>query len=209
MKARVTEAQRREWFVPLRLGGVVLRPMTPGDVPALFEAGRDPQLWQWTVAMISNEADMRRYVEEAMSDLEAGTAFPFVTTVDGEVVGSTRFGNIDLLNARVEIGWTWLAPRWQRTFVNTTVKYLMLQHAFETIDCERVELKTDALNLRSRSAILRIGATEEGVLRHHMRTESGRWRDTVYFSVLADEWPAVKRRLEERVGWNATNSSGE
>jgi RimJ/RimL family protein N-acetyltransferase len=117
----------------------------------------------------------------------------------GQVVGSTRFMNIDRANRRVEIGSTWIAPAWQRTAVNTEAKYLMLRHAFEVWGCMRLELKTDALNQKSRNAILRIGAQEEGTLRRHLVTWTGRVRDTVYFSILDDEWANVKSALESRL----------
>jgi RimJ/RimL family protein N-acetyltransferase len=112
-------------------------------------------------------------------------------------MGSTRFGNIDAPNHRVEIGWTWIGKPWQRTPVNTEAKFLMLQHAFEVWQCIRVEFKTDALNTRSRAAIARLGAKEEGIFRHHMITESGRLRDSVYFSIINDEWPEVKTLLQK------------
>lgn len=178
---------------------VRLVPMTPGHVPALWRAGSDPELWRLTMAQVHSEDDMRRYVDEALAAQARGTALPFVTTraETGEVIGSTRFGNIEMAHRRVEIGWTWIAPAWQRTVINTEAKYLMMRHAFETLGCVRVELKTDALNQRSRNAILRIGAVEEGVLRKHQTTEHGRVRDTVFFSVTDDEWPRVKARLEE------------
>lgn len=185
---------------PVTLEGrhVRLVPMTPEHVPALWEAGRDPELWRLTMSQVHSEDDMRRYVSAALHAQTAGTALPFVTTeaAAGRVVGSTRFGNVDPANRRVEIGWTWISPAWQRTAVNTEAKYLMLRHAFETLGCVRVELKTDVLNERSRAAILRIGAREEGILRKHQITELGRIRDTVYFSVVDDEWPDVRARLE-------------
>ena len=122
----------------------------------------------------------------------------FATVERGSVrvIGSTRYMNIDRVNRRVEIGSTWIAPAWQRTAVNTEAKYLMLRHAFEVWNCFRVELKTDALNLKSRNAILRIGAKEEGTLRRHVITWTGRVRDSVYFSILDSEWPEVKEKLE-------------
>jgi RimJ/RimL family protein N-acetyltransferase len=110
--------------------------------------------------------------------------------------------NIDLKNRRVEIGATWIGRPWQRSVVNTEAKYLMLRHAFETLHCARVELKTDALNERSRKAIGRLGAKEEGILRRHVLTDTGRMRDTVYFSILDDEWPVIKSRLEARLSNN-------
>lgn len=112
------------------------------------------------------------------------------------LVGSTRFGNYDPANRRIEIGWTWLAKPWQRTTVNTEAKYLMLSHAFEKLGLVRVELKTDVLNEPSRKAMLRIGAKEEGILRKHTLMWTGRYRDSIYYSILDDEWPAVKRRLQ-------------
>jgi N-acetyltransferase len=128
-----------------------------------------------------------------------GSALPFATVerATNTVVGSTRYGNIVPQHRRAEIGWTWIAPRWQRTAVNTEAKYLMLRHAFDVMACRRVELKTSALNARSRAAMLRIGATEEGTLRRHMVQPDGSARDSVYFSVIDEEWPAVRERLEE------------
>lgn len=122
--------------------------------------------------------------------------FAIVELASGTVVGSTRYGNIDRANRRVEIGWTWIGRPWQRTAVNTESKYLLLRHAFETLGCIRVEFKTDALNERSRQALLRIGAKEEGIFRSHVVTSTGRIRDSVYFSIIDREWPAVKTRLE-------------
>ena len=184
---------------PVTLEGrhVRLVPMTREHVPALWRAASDPELWRWTVSQVHGEDDMRRYVDAALDAQARGTALPFVTTdaATGEVVGSTRLANAEA--PRVEIGWTWIARPWQRTALNTEAKYLMLLHAFESLGVLRVELKTDALNARSRAAILRIGAREEGVLRKHMLTEGGRVRDTVFFSVLDDEWPRVKARLKQ------------
>jgi len=187
-------------FEPVVLEGahVRLEPLALDQVGELAEVGLDPELWRWTHSLISSVRDVRRYVEEAL-DLQArGIALPFVTRerASGRLVGSTRFGNIALDHRRVEIGWTWLAAPWQRTALNTEAKYLMMRHAFERVACLRVEFKTDALNEKSRAALARIGATEEGTLRSHMITESGRSRDSVYFSVIASEWPRVKGRLE-------------
>jgi RimJ/RimL family protein N-acetyltransferase len=115
------------------------------------------------------------------------------------VVGSTRYMNIDVRNRRLEIGCTWIGKPWQRSAVNTEAKFLMLKHAFEVLSCVRVELKTDFLNDQSRNAILRLGAREEGIFRRHVLTWSGRMRDTVYFSILDDEWPIVMTGLEARL----------
>ena len=185
---------------PLTLQGqfVRLEPLTVEHFDALWAVGQDHDLWQWTPYQINTPEKMHTYIRAALDGQELGTALPFVTIeqATNQVVGSTRFGNIDAPNHRVEIGWTWLGKAWQRTRVNTEAKFLMLQHAFEVWQCIRVEFKTDALNTRSRAAIARLGAKEEGIFRHHMITESGRLRDTVYFSVIDDEWPDVKARLQ-------------
>ena len=118
----------------------------------------------------------------------------------GRAIGSTRFATFERENRRIEIGWTWIGRDWQRTAINTEAKYLMLAHAFEKLACVRVELRTDVLNERSRAAIRRIGAVEEGILRKHAITSAGRVRDDVYYSILDDEWPEVKARLERRMG---------
>jgi len=180
---------------------VRLVPMTLEHVPTLARVGADPELWAWTTAIIRDEADARAYVETALSWRAAGTAIPFVTTVaaTGEVIGSTRFANLDAPSRRVEIGWTWIARPWQRTAVNTEAKLLMLRHAFEAMGMLRVELKTDAMNWKSRNAIVRIGGVEEGTLRSHTFRWNGERRDTVYFSILADEWPTARERLEARL----------
>ncbi|MSR06546.1 MAG: N-acetyltransferase [Gemmatimonadetes bacterium] len=180
---------------------VRLEPLTLGHVEALAAVGLDPDLWRWTNALVRTADDMRRYVETALQWQKDGTALPFATVLRSEnrVIGSTRFGNMDAANRRAEIGWTWIGRPWQRSAVNSEAKYLMLRHAFEIMNCIRVELKTDVLNAQSRAAIERIGGKEEGTLRSHMITESGRVRDTVYYSIIESEWPAVKRELE--AGW--------
>ena len=180
---------------------VRLEPMTEAHIEPLAEVAFDSELWRWTISRVETMEDLTAYVQSALREQHAGTALPFVTMErsSGRVVGSTRFGSIDLANRRVEIGWTWLARRWQRTPLNTEAKYLMLRHAFEELSCNRVELKTDALNEQSRRAIARIGGVEEGVLRSHMVTASGRVRDTVYFSIIAPEWPGVRALLEARL----------
>jgi RimJ/RimL family protein N-acetyltransferase len=180
---------------------VRLEPMRLDHHSALCAIGLDKELWLWTVNQCTTPEDMAKYMETALDEAERGVSLPFVT-VDrkiGTVVGSTRFGNIDLRNKKAEIGWTWINTEWQRTYINTEAKLLMLTHAFEVWECNRVELKTDRLNERSRNAIGRLGATEEGILRSHMLTDSGRIRDTVYFSILRSEWPEIKQRLEERL----------
>ena len=194
---------------PVTLAGrhVRLEPLAADHLPALCEAGLDPELWRWTLSDLRTPDDMRAYVEAALREQAEGRALPFATVdaASGRAVGSTRFANASAADGRVEIGWTWIGRPWQRTPVNTEAKYLMLRHAFETLGCVRVELKTDALNERSRAAILRLGAREEGVLRKHMRSQGGRMRDSVYFSILDDEWPEVRARLEAKLArpWGA------
>ncbi|MBI4473532.1 MAG: GNAT family N-acetyltransferase [Acidobacteria bacterium] len=181
---------------------VRLEPLKLAHVPGLAEVGLDPELWRWTTTELRTVEDMRTYVESALELQAQRKACPFATVerVSGRVIGSTRFANIAMEDRHVEIGWTWVTRPWQRTAINTEAKYLMLRHAFETWKCIRVELKTDALNVRSRAAILRIGAKEEGIFRNHMITRTGRIRDTVYFSIIDSEWPGVKQRLEGKLG---------
>jgi N-acetyltransferase len=186
-------------ITPVTLSGdhVRLVPLTIDHVAELWEAGRYPELWKWTWAAIGSEEDMRRYVEEALALAAAGSSVPFATTdaASGRVIGSTRFGNAEPAHRRVEIGWTWITPAYQRTPINTEAKLLMLGHAFEAWGCQRVELKTDALNEKSKNAMLRLGARAEGVFRKHGITDAGRIRDTAWFSITDDEWPEVKARL--------------
>jgi RimJ/RimL family protein N-acetyltransferase len=153
-------------------------------------------------------ADFQLLVEKAFEEQERGESVVFATIERSsqKVIGSTRFMNIDRVNRRVEIGSTWIAPAWQRTAINTEAKYLMLRHAFEVWRCIRVELKTDALNQRSRNAILRIGAKEEGTLRKHLITWTGRIRDSVYFSILDSEWPEAKARQETMLARNPASA---
>lgn len=183
---------------------VRLEPMRAGHLDELYAAGADESVWLWTAAIIKNKDDMRRYVEAALGELEKKAALPFVTIekISNKIVGSTRFGNIDRINRRAEIGWTWINPKWQRTKINTEAKLLMLAHAFEIWNCIRVELKTDVLNEQSRNAIKRLGAKEEGVLRQHIVCETGRLRDSVYYSVLDSEWQTVKANLRAKLSAN-------
>ncbi len=187
--------------VTLEGRAVRLEPLSQKHHPGLCEIGLEEDLWALVPYRVTTPEQMRTYIATALAAQAAGADLPFATTdiASGKSVGSTRFMNIDIGNQRVEIGSTFIGKPWQRTIVNTEAKYLMLRHAFETWNCLRVELKTDALNRRSREAILRIGAQEEGTLRHHMVTWSGRLRDTVYFSILRTEWPGVKANLELRL----------
>jgi RimJ/RimL family protein N-acetyltransferase len=187
---------------PITLEGSVVRlePIAREHAEAFWNAAKDTldDIFQWIPYRMKTREDFERLVQKAFEEQERGESVVFATVErsSGRVIGSTRFMNIDRVNRRVEIGSTWIAPAWQRTSVNTEAKYLMLRHAFEVWNCIRVELKTDALNLKSRNAILRIGAKEEGTLRRHVIIWTGRVRDSVYFSILDEEWPGAKARLE-------------
>ena len=178
-----------------------LEPLTAEHTAQLAKIGLDEDLWTWIPAPVRTPGEMSAYVQTALKEQASGSALPFVLIekASGQAIGSTRYGNIDRAHYRLEIGWTWVARQWQRTPINTEAKYLLLRHAFEELRCIRVELKTDSLNDRSRSAILRIGAREEGTFRNHMITASGRIRHTVYFSIVDSEWPEVKARLEVKL----------
>jgi RimJ/RimL family protein N-acetyltransferase len=180
---------------------VRLEPLALTHIDALAAVGLDPDLWKWTTTSLRTPEEVQAYVQSAIDDRGAGRALPFATIerATGTAIGCTRFMNISMPDKRVEIGSTWVAGPWQRTPVNTEAKLLMLRHAFEALGCIRVELKTDRLNERSRNAIKRIGGVEEGILRQHMITASGRLRDTVYYSILDSEWPGVRDRLEARL----------
>lgn len=189
---------------PLTLEGHVVRlePACREHCARFWAAARDNlDIFQWMPYSMQTPEDFDQFVTRMLEEEKRGESVPFATVErsSGRVIGSTRFMNIDRVNRRVEIGSTWIAPAWQRTAVNTEAKYLMLNHAFEVWGCIRVELKTDALNQRSRQAILRLGAKEEGILRKHLVTWTGRIRDSVYFSILDTEWPNVKAGLKGKL----------
>ena len=177
---------------------VRLEPLAKEHLAELARVGLDEELWRWIPVPVRTVEELAEYIEAALEEQKRGVSLPFalIEKATGRAIGSTRYGNIDRTHHRVEIGWTWVAREWQRSAVNTEAKYLLLRHAFETLGCIRVELKTDSLNEKSRAAILRIGAKEEGIFRNHMITSSGRLRHSVYFSIVDSEWPAVKARIE-------------
>ena len=188
---------------PVTLEGMSVRlePLSQSHHAGLCEVGLDPGLWEFTMTLIRTPEELQQYISTALQWQKDGTALPFaiIDKTSGNAVGSTRYGNIDKANRRVEIGWTWIAKQWQRTPMNTEVKYLLLTHAFDNIGCIRVEFKTDSLNERSRNALLRIGAKEEGILRNHMIAPGGRLRHSVYYSIIDSEWPGVKSVLEAKL----------
>lgn len=189
---------------PVVLEGVHVRlePLSIGHHADLCAVGLDEDLVSLTQAYVPTPEGLLAYIEAALEMQADGTALPFavISKAAGQAIGCTRYGNVDRANRRVEIGWTWYGQAFQRTAVNTESKYLLLRHAFEVLGCIRVEFKTDVLNERSRRALLRIGAREEGVLRKHIILPDGRIRDTVYYSIVWPEWPAVRERLEGLLG---------
>jgi RimJ/RimL family protein N-acetyltransferase len=198
---------------PITLEGSVVRlePLRRDHAGDFWNVAKDAldDIFEWIPYRLKTRGDFERLVQKAFDEQKRGESVVFATVERnaGRVIGSTRFMNIDRLNRRVEIGSTWIAPLWQRTAVNTEAKYLMLRHAFEVWKCFRVELKTDVLNRKSRNAILRIGAKEEGTLRRHVLTWTGRVRDSVYFSILDNEWPQVKVKLEAMTAPKSTSKN--
>lgn len=180
---------------------VRLRVMRDDDAPALVRAAADGELWTLKVTAVPSEATVAAYMKTALDGAKAGTVIPYVieTIATGEPIGSTRFWRLDRVNRTVEIGHTWISASYQRTAVNTEMKLLMLTHAFETLSCVRVQFQTDELNAKSRAAIARLGAKEEGILRNERIMPDGRIRNTVMFSILDSEWPDVKSKLSARL----------
>jgi len=187
---------------PVRLEGelVALEPLDQSHAQGLYNRGRDATDWAYMPrGCFVDQADARQWIDEA---LETPDQIPFAIVEQGKqkVVGSTRYLNIRPEHRSLEIGWTWLGQEWQRTGVNTETKWLLLRHAFERLGCRRVEFKTDGRNLRSQRALERIGATREGVLRKHMVVQDDYSRDSVYFSVIDEDWPDVAKRLQVLLG---------
>jgi N-acetyltransferase len=181
---------------------VQLQPLTLEHVPGLFAAS-DPSIWKYMLyGDITTENEMRNWVLDMQDRAKAGADLPFavIDLASGTAVGATRYLEIRPQHKGLEIGGTWYGPKYQRTGVNTECKYLLLKHAFETLGCIRVQFKSDSRNEKSISAIKRIGAQSEGVLRNHMILLDGTDRHSVYFSILEEEWPAVKKKLEELQG---------
>jgi RimJ/RimL family protein N-acetyltransferase len=189
---------------PVTLSGryVRLEPLGPQHFDALVEAGAGRDIFKYFPLQIESPEEVRTYLEYCVRQTEAGEAVVFTTVslADNRPVGGTSFLNIDRHHRRLEIGGTWISPDWQRTACNTEAKYLQMRHCFEDLGAIRVEFKTDSLNEKSRAALARIGAVEEGTFRNHMIVQpSGRYRHSVYFSVIESEWPAVKAGLEARL----------
>jgi RimJ/RimL family protein N-acetyltransferase len=192
-------------IAPFSLKGahVLLEPLRSEHAPMLWEIVKEhlEDMFRWIPYRLESLQDFEAFNRQVLDEQQRGLSIPFATfeRSSNRVVGTTRYMNMDMPNRKLEIGSTWIAPPWQRTVINTEAKYLMLRHAFESWNCLRVELKTDSMNQRSRQAILRLGAKEEGTLRKHMLTWNGRQRDSVYFSILDTEWPGVKAELERKL----------
>jgi RimJ/RimL family protein N-acetyltransferase len=190
---------------PIVLQGdhVLLEPLSEAHIPGLTEIGAGQDFWNFMLyGDVISETDMRNWVLDIMARGKKGTDLPFavIHLASGRVAGATRYLNIMPKDRGLEIGGTWYGTEFQRTAVNTECKYLLLKHAFEALGCIRVQLKTDLLNVRSQKAIERIGAVREGVLRNHMILPDGRFRHSVFYSIIDSEWEGVKRSLEERLG---------
>ena len=180
---------------------IQLRPLQRADAAALVEAAADGELWNLSYTIVPSIETVDSYIKLALDGQATGTVIPFAIELldPRRVIGSTRFWNIDRENRKLEIGWTWLAASWQRTFVNTEAKLLMLRFAFESLFCVRVQFITDERNMTSRKAILRLGAKQEGIIRSDFIMPDGRKRNSVQFSIIEDEWPSIRRALETRL----------
>jgi len=180
---------------------ILLRPLLASDAAALVAAAADGELWSLPFTVVPSAETVDAYIGHALAGQAAGTVVPFATVLreTGQVIGSTRFWKIDRVHRKLEIGSTWIAASWQKSFVNTEAKYLMLRHAFEEMACVRVQFTTDEINAKSRAAILRLGAKQEGIVRHERIMPDGRKRNSVRFSIIDDEWPVVKEQLEARL----------
>lgn len=181
---------------------VVITPLSQSHAEALFTIGtHDPDWLFLPRPCFTDLDDTCRWIEEALAAQREGSQLPFalIEPLTGTVMGTSRYMNIRPRDRVLEIGWTWLGQQFQRTPVNTETKYLLLRHAFETLGAHRVELKTDLRNTRSQNAIARIGGVKEGVFRKHIQVRDGHQRDTVWFSIIADEWPAAKGQLEAKL----------
>jgi RimJ/RimL family protein N-acetyltransferase len=189
------------WSCPTLEGRIVrLEPLSESHEDGLWAASRDARTWRWlSIVQPQTRSEWSAWIAHALAEAEAGRELPLVTVCHEEIVGSTRFLALRPEHRSVEIGWTWLHPDAWGTGANVEAKLLQLRHAFEAWDCRRVELKTDALNDRSRRALEALGATFEGIHRKHMLVRDGQSRDSAWYSVVDDEWPAVRGRLEARL----------
>jgi RimJ/RimL family protein N-acetyltransferase len=191
------------WVEPVTLAGSIVRlePLSMDHLEGLAEVAFDPSIWRWTIARPRDLAGLRAWLDAALANAASGSELPLATVevASGRLIGSTRFMSIVPEHRRLEIGWTWVAPPWQRQGANQEAKYLQLRHAFEDLGANRVEFKTDSRNERANPALLAIGATFEGTFRNHMVMPDGPLRHSNYYSVIAEEWPDRKAKLEARI----------
>ncbi|WP_445479115.1 GNAT family N-acetyltransferase [Lysinibacillus irui] len=186
-------------FITLENEVVKLKPLELSDIQGILEAGSYPEIWSHMPTTIEKREDVNNFVENALLTRSGKTEFPFVIVdkQSGNIIGSTRYMDIDVKHQRLEIGYTWLTPAYWRTAINTHCKYLLLLYCFEYLHLQRVQIKTDHENIRSQRAIERIGATKEGILRNHMIRKDGTIRHTVMYSITIEEWPQVKKHIED------------
>jgi N-acetyltransferase len=180
---------------------IILRPPSIEDIEGLSIAARDGEIWNNQFSQFPNLIEIEKYIQEMLDLSSKGSILPFITIhkSSNTIVGTTRYLNIDYENHRLEIGHTWIAQSWRKTYVNTEAKFLMLQYAFEKLTCIAVEIRTDVLNTVSRQAIQRLGAKQDGILRHHKIMRDGRIRDTVCYSIIKPEWIQVKENLIKKL----------
>ena len=192
-----------EKLEPVTLEGryIILRPPLIDDIDGLSIAARDGEIWNNRFSQFPNPNEIQKYIQEMLELRSKGSILPFITIhkASNTIVGTTRYLNIDYENHRLEIGHTWIAKSWRKTYVNTEAKFLMLQYAFEKLACIAVEIRTDVLNKVSRQSIQRLGAKQDGILRHHKIMRDGRIRDTVCYSIIKSEWKQVKENLKEKL----------
>ena len=191
------------WVQPVTLQGRIVRlePLSEAHLAGLAEVAFEPSIWRWTTSQPHDLGSLREWLDAALVGRAAGTDEPFATVeqASGRPIGSTRFMSIVPEHRRLEIGWTWVAPAWQRSGANREAKLLQMRHAFEVLGANRVEFKTDSLNEKANPGLLGIGATFEGTFRNHMIMPGGRLRHSNYYSVTAEDWPAVKELLKGRI----------
>ena len=188
---------------PITLEGkyIILRPPLLDDIESLSKAARDGEVWNSRFSQFPHPNEMQKYIQGMLDLSSKGLILPFITIdkTSNTIVGTTRYLNIDYENHRLEIGHTWIAKSWRKTYVNTEAKFLMLQYAFENLNCIAVEIRTDVLNQVSRKAIERIGGKQDGILRNHKIMRNGRVRDTACYSIIREEWPTVKKILLDKL----------
>ena len=199
---------KEDFFQAVSITGtrVALEPLSLRHLNDLAVAGADETIWRWLPSTHSDLGSMRTFIEAALAAHKRRAVLPFAT-IDLQTncaVGSTRYHNVDSDHRRLEIGFTWIGNAFQRSHINTEAKLLQLWYAFTVLNCRRVEFKTDVDNVKSRAAVLRLGAKEEGTFRKHMLYPDGRNRDSAYFSIIDDEWPEVRTRLEDKLGYPVT-----